>query len=277
MMKKGTWLAAAAVAGLLAVATAAGATGLTEKVTGLLKRNVEVVVDGRTTSLQPVYIGGKAYLPARETADLLGYSLRWSKERIELEAKEEKPAEMKVTGVVTEASKEEDRYKLEIFGEGPYDRIVLYADSETVISGTDKKIYTLADLKAGQRVTAEYGAYVALSSPPQAHAVSIHVHEEGTVTEGSVYSIEPSKEGWRIQLSEGKPGEEKPVLILRAKPDTLLVTRSGSPADWTQLGPGVRVKAYVPLEWLQSMPPQTFPRLIVILDEELDIDMASSD
>jgi hypothetical protein len=148
----------------------------------------------------------------------------------------------------------------------------LYADSDTVLSGIDKKIYTLEDLKAGQRVTAEYGANVALSSPPQAHAVSIHVHEEGTVTEGAVYSIEPSKEGWRILLSDGNPDEEKPVLILRAKPDTMLVTRSGSPADWTQLGPGVKVKAYIPLEWLESMPPQTFPRLIVILDEELDID-----
>jgi hypothetical protein len=77
-MQKKKWIIIVTAVGLLGTSAAVGARSLVSKVNGVLHEEVVVSVNGTDTTLHPVYINGKAYLPARDTADALGYSLNWS-------------------------------------------------------------------------------------------------------------------------------------------------------------------------------------------------------
>ncbi len=57
--------------GVLGATAVTGASGLVEKVSGLLRSDIKIVVNGEQTTLQPVYIDGKAYLPVRDAGGVL--------------------------------------------------------------------------------------------------------------------------------------------------------------------------------------------------------------
>jgi hypothetical protein len=78
IMQKKKWIIIVTAVGLLGTSAAVGARSLVSKVNGVLHEEVVVSVNGTDTTLHPVYIDGKAYLPARDTVDALGYSLNWS-------------------------------------------------------------------------------------------------------------------------------------------------------------------------------------------------------
>lgn len=274
-MKKKTWLIAATVGGLLATTAAAGASGLTEKVTGLLHRDVAVSVDGESTGLQPVYINGKAYLPARETAEALGYDLAWSKKEIKLskDEDEEEAEYIQLSGVIVDAVKVEgeERYRLEVLGHGINKWVILFADKDTVVTDAEGNAVGLDNLKAGLQITADYGPIMAMSYPGQSHAAKIQVGSQRLIEEGQLSAVEHSTDGWRMTFSEAKDGEEQPKLVLNAGKETMLITREGQPVDWNQLRPGTKVRAYYGPIMTKSLPPQSPAHVVVVLDEELNI------
>lgn len=246
-MKKQKWIILATAAGLLA-ATGASAAGLVEKVTGQLRGDISVTVNGEQTQLHPVYINGKAYIPVRDAADALGYGVSWNQKQLDLTSKDA-PTEaadyVMTSGVVASATATADGgVRLEVLGTGPNSWIILTADAKTKIADADGKPIAVGDLKAGMHIVAEYGPVIAMSYPGQSHAASVTVTAERLVKESAVYSIEKADGGWKIQFSELKDGVDTPVLTLQSGKETRLVDKEGRPADWTQLKPGTPVRAY---------------------------------
>ncbi|MDG0793516.1 copper amine oxidase N-terminal domain-containing protein [Cohnella ginsengisoli] len=247
-MKKQKWIILATAAGLLA-ATGASAAGLVEKVTGQLRGDISVTVNGEQTQLHPVYINGKAYIPVRDAAEAFGYGITWNQKQLDLTSKQTPPAEeagyITTSGVVASATATADGgVRLEVLGTGPNAWIILTADAKSTISDADGKKIAAADLKAGMHVVAEYGPVIAMSYPGQSHAASVTVTAERLVKESAVYSIEKADGGWKIRFSELKNGVDTPVLTLQSGKETRLVDKEGRPADWTQLKPGTPVRAY---------------------------------
>lgn len=273
-MKKQKWLIVLTAAGLLGTTAAAGASGLVEKVTGILHNDVAVSVDGEGTALHPVYIDGKAYLPARDTAEALGYSLSWNSKEIQLRDKQpeqEAEAYVRISGVITSAEADGDKTRIEVLGHGPNTWIILTADKDTVVTGQDGKPYAVKDLKPGLSITAEYGPIIAMSYPGQSHAASIQVAGERLIQEGAVYTAGTADDGSRqIQFSELKDGVETPSLTLTAGKETMVVSEEGQPVDWSQLKPGTQVRAYYGPIMTKSIPPQSPLFVLVVLGEQPD-------
>lgn len=247
-MKKQKWIILATAAGLLAT-TGASAAGLIEKVTGQLRGDISVTVNGEKTQLHPVYIDGKAYIPVRDAAEAFGYGITWHQKQLDLTSKQTPPAEeagyITTSGVVASATATADGgVRLEVLGTGPNPWIILTADAKTTIAGADGKKLAAGDLKAGMHIIAEYGPIIAMSYPGQSHAASINVTAERQVLEQAVYSVEKADGGWLIQFSELKDGVDMPVLTLQSGKETRLVDKEGRPADWTQIKPGTPVRAY---------------------------------
>ncbi|MBO9600145.1 MAG: hypothetical protein J7559_20285, partial [Cohnella sp.] len=145
--------------GLLGTSAAVGAKGLVSKVGGMLRGDVAVSINGDQTSLHPVYINGKAYLPIREAAPALGYNIVYHAKEIELNQISEQPeAEYAQTmGVIVDVQKEKDRYRVEVLGKGPQSWVILYVDKDTELTGPDGKALAMKDLKAGQQIIAQFG------------------------------------------------------------------------------------------------------------------------
>lgn len=245
-LKKQKWIVLATAAGLLAT-TGASAEGLVEKVSGLLRSDVTVTMNGATTGLHPVYIDGKAYIPVRDAADALGYEIVWNRKELQLISKEaptESADYLMISGVVSNVTPVGDSVKLDVLGTGLNPRIILTADAKTTVTGTDGKPIAVGDLKAGMHIIAEYGPIIAKSYPGQTHAASIHVTTQRLVKEQAVYAVKKTDEGWQLQFSELKNGVDTPVLTLQAGKETRLVDEGGRPADWTQIKPGTPVRAY---------------------------------
>ncbi|RXZ80646.1 hypothetical protein EBB07_17980 [Paenibacillaceae bacterium] len=273
-MKKKKWLLIATVGGMLATSAFVGAGGLVEKVSGMLHNDVKVYVDGDNTTFHPVYINGKAYLPARETAEALGYNLKWSKERLELQQRDgvEQEEYMQISGIIVDVTPVDDQYRLEVRGHGVSNWMILFADKDTVITDNAGAAVAAKDLKAGQQVNAQYGPVVALSYPGQSHAATIKVGNESLIKEGPVHAIEHTSDGWQLQFSELKDGQETPSLVLNGGKETAIVTEQGTPVEWTQIKPGTPVRAYYGPFTTRSMPPQSPANLIVVLEESLNVD-----
>lgn len=245
-MKKQTKIMLAAACGLL-VTTGASAAGLQEKISGLLRGDISITVNGAQTGLHPVYIDGKAYIPVRDAAGPLGYDISWNEKELRLmSGSGSSQADYLMTsGVVAGVTKLADgAVRLELLGTGTNPWIMLTADAKTAVTGADGKTIAAAELKAGIHVIAEYGPVVALSYPGQSHAASIRVTAERLVKEQAIYSIEKMDGGYRLYFSELKDGIEQPVLALQSGKETRLVTKEGAAADWTQLKPGTPVRAY---------------------------------
>ncbi|WP_020615024.1 hypothetical protein [Paenibacillus daejeonensis] len=271
-MKQKKWLIAVTAASLLATSAGVGANALVEKVSGLLHNDVKVTVDGSETALKPIYIDGKAYLPARETADLLGYNLNWSSKELVLkdrDAEVEEEAELVgINGVIVNIDQGNGLYSLEVMGQGSNQWIILGVDEKTEINSENGPVKP-AELKPGMRIEAQYGPAVALSYPGRSYASTIEVKNQALVLEDEITGITSTGDGWQIQFSAEREGQILPSLLLNAGKETLLITANGEPVEWNHLYPGVKVKAYYGPALAKSMPPQSAAHVIIVEEKEL--------
>jgi len=263
MRRHRKWFAVAATAGLIVSAASAGADAIGEKMSGWLRPDIIVTVNGADTGLKPVIIDGKAYLPARGLAEATGYEVSWKGNRIELTGAEEEEQYMTLTGYIAGVTQDGDRWRVEVIG--PNEWIILYADKDTALTDADGKAFAAEDLAPGMAIEAEYGPMVALSYPAQSHAASIKVVRQHLVAKQVVQSIEQTENGWRIALADEEGGEVK--LVLHAGPDTLIVRSDKQPAGADLIEPGMVMRAYYGPAVMKSLPPQSNAHFIELDDQ----------
>lgn len=262
-------------AGILGASAVAGAAGLTQKVSGLLRGDIHVSVNGAAYgSIQPVYIDGKAYVPLRDTAGALGYEITWNQQakQFDLTPKKEEQAPVDAyivnTGVVTDAQTTDGLTSLNVMGKGSagtFDWIVAKVDKDTVIVDESGAVKTAADLKAGSRVAVEYGPMVALSFPAQSHAAKVTLLGERLIKEDRVGAVNKTDSGWQIQLGSGTGDAALSNLVLNVGADTLIVTSMGEPVKAEDIKVGDKVRAYYGPATTKSIPPQSAADTIVVL------------
>lgn len=267
--------------GLLGATAGVGASSMVSKVSGMLHKDIAVTVDGTATSMNPVYIKGKAYLPARDTASALGYNLNWSSKTIELSQKGDQPEEveyLRTMGVIVsvEPTEDEGRYRIELLGKGPYSWIILYADKDTELTDSNGAAVAAKDLKAGTRITAEFGPIVAMSFPGQSHAAKIVVGNETLAKEDVIQSVKKTDDGWQVQFGESKDGVATPTLTLNAGKETSVLTSQGQSVEWEDLKVGAKVRAYYGPIMTKSIPPISPLHYLVVLDEVEQLAPASA-
>jgi hypothetical protein len=264
MRKHRKWLAVMATVGMLAAAVSAGAEGIGEKISGWLRPDITVAVNGAETELKPVIIDGRAYLPARGLAEATGYEITWQGNRIELTGAENEEEEqyMTLAGYIASVTQDGDRWRVETIGDGQW--LILFVDGESTLTGADGEPIKPEDLKPGMAIEAEYGPMVALSYPAQSHAKSVKVVRQHLVAKQVVHSVERTEDGWRIALADEEGGEVE--LVLLAGPETLIVRSDKQPADAELLEPGTVVLAYYGPAVMKSLPPQSHARFIEIDD-----------
>lgn len=260
------------VAGLFGTTAVVGATSMIEKVSGILRKDVTVSVNGEGTALKPVFINGQAYLPARGAAAALGYELNYSGKDKEIELKEIAEEEavdyLLTTGVIVNVQPTDDgRYRIELLGKGNYKWIILFADKETVLTDEAGKPFAVKDLKAGLQITAEFGPVVAMSYPGQSHAAQITVGSERLIKEDVIQSVEHTNDGWQVRFGETKDGVAVPTLTLNAGKETSVLTSQGEPVEWANLKAGTKVRAYYGPIMTKSIPPQSPLHYLVVLSE----------
>jgi hypothetical protein len=246
--------------GLLGTSAIVGAAGIVTKVTGILHKDIIVSVDGTATSMVPVYINGKAYLPVRDTAAALGYSLNWNSKEIELNTKQEQPEEyIKMTGVIVSSSVTEDvgRYRIEILGKGSNSWMILYADKDTVLTDESGQPIAAKDLKSGMSIIADYGPIIQMSFPGQSHAANIVVGTQRLIKEDIIQSVQKTDDGWQVRFGETKEGVATPTLVLNAGKETSVLTSEGQSVEWADVKPGTKVTAYYGPGMTKSIPPQS--------------------
>jgi len=260
-----------AVAGLLGTTAAAGASGMIDKVSGLLRKDVTISVNGEQTSLKPVYINGQAYLPARGAAAALGYELNYNVKNKEIELKEiaeEEAQYMLATGVIVDVQQtDKGDYRIELLGKSPYSWVILYVDKDTALTDAEGKAFASKDLKAGMRIDAEFGPVMAMSYPGQSHAAKITVRGEALIKEEAIQSVERTDDGWQVKFGETKDGTTVTTLVLNAGKETSLLTSEGQPVEWNDLKAGTKVRAYYGPIMTKSLPPQSPLHYLVVLDK----------
>jgi len=254
--------------GLLGTSAAVGAKGMVSKVNGMLRGDVAVSINGDMTSLQPVYINGKAYLPIREAAPALGYNLNYHANQIELNEIAEEPEEQYVQtmGVIADVQKDKDRYRVEILGKGPQSWVILYVDKDTKLTGPDGEAMAMKDLKAGQQVIAQFGPMMTMSFPPQSHAATLNVQSEALIQESTIQSVERTDDGWKVKFGETVDGKETTTLVLNAGKETSVLDEQGQSVAWEDLKAGMKVRAYYGPIMTKSLPPQSPLHYLVVLD-----------
>ncbi|WP_308634577.1 hypothetical protein [Paenibacillus silvisoli] len=254
-MNKKKLIIVATVAGLLGTTVAAEASGFLRKVNGLLRSDIDVTVDGKATSMEPVFINGQAYLPAKSEADALGYDLRYNarEKRLELTSREESEVDqlIKVSGIIEEVrNNQAGDVQITVLGTG--DWIVLTVDKDTTLTDQKGKPFKAKDLKAGMDVYAEYGPIVAMSYPGQSHAAKVVVGADRLVREDVIKSVEKTDDGWQVRLgANGKDGE----IVLNAGKETKIVDQERQPIEWSALKAGMKVRAYYGPIMTKSLPP----------------------
>ncbi|WP_276353451.1 hypothetical protein [Cohnella caldifontis] len=270
-MKRKTAILLVTAAGLLATSAAANASGLTSKVSGLLRKDVVVSIDGTETGIQPVFIDGKAYLPAREAADALGYRLTWSEGEGGKQIILEDEADFALaSGIIASIKKDEDgSVTIEFLGrsQGAGNWIMFKADGKSEIADENGEKRKLDDLKEGQRITVEYGPAVALSFPPQAYANKITVGTQRFIREEAVGDVNVTDEGVRVSFGSGEGAAYKPDLVLNAGKESAIVNAQGQSLEWSDLKKGMKIRAYYGPVVTKSIPPQSPIDTIVVLDE----------
>ncbi|RUS47952.1 hypothetical protein [Cohnella sp. AR92] len=271
-MNKKKWVVVATLVGLLGTSAAAQATGVFDKVTGLIRNDVKISVDGESTNLQPVYINGQAYLPIRDEAAALGYEVSYNsaEKRIELNKvqQEEQIEYAHIAGILKTVTKTDDgQYRLEVLGRGAANWIILYADKDTVIKDKEGKAVAASDLKAGTEINADYGPIVAMSYPGQSHAASITVGISRLVREDAIQAIEKTDEGWRVSFAAAENGEKTTDLVLNSGKETFVINEEGQPVEWKDLKEGTKVRAYYGPATTRSLPPQSSLFYLVVLND----------
>jgi hypothetical protein len=269
---KHKWLILMTTAGLLATTAAAGADGIVDKVSGLLRGDITVSVNGEDTAIHPVYIDGKAYLPARDMAGALGVGIHWSGKEIELTNKEEADEVeqyLQTSGVIVDVTKTDNgSCRIEVLGHGPNNWIILYADADTVLTDAEGKPFPAAGLKAGMQLTAQYGPIIAMSYPGQSHAATIQVGEQRLVQEAAVIAVEATEGGKQILIGETKDGKDSVSVVLNMGKESMLVNREGQPVEWSDIKAGSKVRAYYGPIMTKSLPPQSPAHVVVLLDQQ---------
>ncbi|MEK0313576.1 stalk domain-containing protein [Cohnella sp. 56] len=278
-MRKSKTIILLTAAGILGATAVAGASGLTQKVSGLLRSDIHISVNGDAyASLTPVYIDGKAYVPLRDTAGALGYELAWSQQSKQFNLSQKKEEQAPVdqyilnTGVVTEANTDGNLTSLNVMGRGAtggFDWIIAKADKDTVIVDESGAAKTTADLKAGTRVAVEYGPVVALSFPGQSHAAKITILGERLIKEDKVGAVNKTDSGWQVQLGAGTGDEAVSNLVLNVGADTLIVSSMGEPLKAEDIKPGAKVRAFYGPATTRSIPPQSPADMIVVLPADV--------
>lgn len=249
------WTIALTLAGLLGTTAAVGAEAVVEKVTGYLQKDVKVLINGQDSALTPVYIDGRAYIPVRDAAAKLGYTLNYDAENKEIELDEEEVAElMRANGVIVGVDALEDgRTRITLLG-STY--VVLTVDESTTIQGLDGTTRTTADLKVGTQIDTEFGPVMAMSFPGQSQAVTINIHADRAIQAGTIQSVKQTDDGWQVQLSDDR--------VLNAGKETRVKTSMGEPLDWEDVKEGLQATAYYgPIE-TKSFPAQTALHLLVV-------------
>ncbi|MCC3377203.1 stalk domain-containing protein [Cohnella sp. REN36] len=270
-------------AGLLGTTAAVGAADLTQKVSGLLRHDIKVSINGTTySSLDPVYIDGKAYLPLRDAANALGYELKWSQQNKQFDLQSPSQGQgpgqgeaeeklLQLAGVVLSVSTEGDLVSLQVQGKsanGGVDYMVLKADKDTVVVDEQGEAKLAKDIKPGTHVSAEYGPIVALSFPGQSHAAKIVVGPERLIKEDAVSAIEKTDAGWKVQLGSAEGDAAASSVILNVDSNTLVVTPSAEPVKLEDVKKGTKIRAYYGPITTKSIPAQSAAELLVVLPEE---------
>ncbi|WP_274654557.1 stalk domain-containing protein [Paenibacillus humicola] len=270
-MSKKKVIAAAAIAGLLGTTAAAEASGLIGKVSGLLRNDIAVTVDGASTSMKPVMINGQAYLPARSEAEALGYDVTYdAKDKaLELHKRQEEAAEyMKMTGVIQSIEPAGNgTFRIELMGRGDARWMILTADKDTQLKDKDGKPIAAGSLKTGTQVIAEYGPMVAMSYPGQSHAAQIVSLGDELVKEDVLGSVKHTDDGWQIQFGETENGVFAPNLTLTAGKETTLLTSLAEDVKWEDLKAGTKVRAFYGPDLTKSIPPQGPLFYLVVLSD----------
>lgn len=258
------------LAGLLGTTAAVGAEDVFEKVTGILHKDVKVLVDGQDSTLTPVYIDGKAYIPVRDAASKLGYNVSYddANKEIELSTQENEAQAMRGTGVIVDVKPMYNgQYRIELLGKGTNAWVILFADEKTVITDGSGQAVAASELKAGTQITAEYGPVMAMSFPGQSHANKITVDAQRAVKEDVIQSVKHTDGGWQVQFGETKDGAAVPTLTLNAGKETSVLTAQGVPVKWEDLKAGTKVRVYYgPIE-TKSIPPQSPLFYLVVLGD----------
>lgn len=254
--------------GLLGTSAVVGAKGMVDKVSGFLHKDVAITVNGDQTSLHPVYINGKAYLPIRDAAPVLGYNLSYHGKEIELNEISEQPeAEyVQTMGVIVDVQRDKDQYRVEVLGKGPQSWVILYVDKDTALTGPDGKAFAAKDLKAGQQIIAQFGPIMTMSFPPQSHAATLNVRSEALAQESTIQSVEHTDDGWKVTFGETKDGKETTTLVLNAGKETSVLDAQGQSVEWENLKAGMKVRAYYGPIMTKSLPPQSPLHYLVVLD-----------
>ncbi|WP_409340432.1 stalk domain-containing protein [Paenibacillus sp. MBLB4367] len=241
------------LAGILGTTAAVGAEDFVEKVIGFLQKDVKVLVNGQDSKLTPVYIDGKAYIPVRDAAAKLGYTVNYDEANKEIELDEAADL-MRASGVIVNVqAKEDGKYRIELLGST---WVILTVDQSTAIKSLDGKTLTLADLKAGTQIDAEFGPTMAMSFPGQAQAVSINVHADRAIKEDTIKEVKHTDDGWQVQLGDS--------LVLNAGKETRVMTSQGESVNWEELKAGTKVIAYYGPFETKSLPPQSPVFLLVV-------------
>ncbi|WP_123042323.1 stalk domain-containing protein [Cohnella candidum] len=258
-------------AGLLTVTAAAGASGLTSKVSGLLRKDVMVVVGGLDSGMVPVFIDGKAYLPAREVAQKFGYKITWVEEH-KVVLLEDESTFFKDNGVITSVEQEGDgRVRFDFLGRSPNDanrRMIFHANAKSsVITDEEGRPAGLDALKPGVHVAVDYGPFVSASLPGSAFAQNIVVGTQRLIREDKLGDIRITDEGTSLILGTGEGNEFHTDLVLNAGKESTVISSKGDPLSWTDLKKGMRIRAYYGPAVSKSIPPQAPIDTIVVLDD----------
>ncbi|MFC5403552.1 stalk domain-containing protein [Cohnella soli] len=267
MLPKKKLLIVMTAAGVFGATAVAGASGLVSKVTGMLHKEIAVSVDGDATSLNPVYIDGKAYLPARALANELGYEISWSQggKSLDMNRKAEEVKYMMGMGVIVDVkSTDNGQYRVELLGKGGVNWVILYVDKDTTLTGSDGAVLAAKDLKVGDRIVAEFGPAMAMSYPGQSHAHSINVIGESLVKEDVIQSVEKTDDGWQVKFGETKDGKTVTTLVLTAGKETGVLTSQGESVMFESLKAGDKVRAYYGPIMTKSLPPQSPLHYLVV-------------
>lgn len=242
--------------GLLGTTAAVGAESLVAQVTGYLQKDVKVLINGQDSALTPVYIDGKAYIPVRDAAAKLGYTLNYDAENKEIEL-DEAVELMRATGVIVGLDAQEGgKTRIQLLGST---WVILTVDETTAIKGLDGTTRSAADLKVGTQIDAEFGPAMAMSYPGQAQAVTINVHADRAVKEGTIQSVKPTDDGWQVQFDD--------TLVLNAGKETRVKTSMGESLNWEDVKAGMKATAYYGPFETKSLPPQSPVYLLVVQAE----------
>lgn len=270
-MQKKKLLVLVTAVGILGTSAAVGASGLVSKVTGVLHKEIAVSVNGADTELHPVYINGKAYLPARDLTGALGYSLSWNAKgkEIEIKGQEQEVEYARMLGVIVDVNPtdKEGEYRIELLGHGDQKWMILTADKETSLTDESGQAFAVEDLKAGTRIMAEFGPMIAMSFPGQSHVHKIVVSGETLVKEDVIQSVGNTDDGWQVKFGETKDGVAVPTLTLNAGKETSVITPEGESVAFANLKAGDKVRAYYGPNLTKSIPPQGPLFYLVVLSK----------